>query len=174
MEIITQKIKGKVTLYMKKIFKISVLLAVMTMLFGFTACSSPSAPAQVVIPTITIPADNAGKIISQYNHYKDFYYNNNQFNQQTGVAILFTDTGRCNEQDGFDILSKGTYTVSTGNIDDICKEDFTGTVTFTITQVNPPLDEHRKSAFTVGTHTVEINNGEFTINGFTCKHKDKR
>lgn len=156
---------------MKKIFKISVLLAVMTMLFGFTACSTSSAPATIAIDN---SQNNAGKIISQYNHYKDFYYNNNQFNQQTGVAILFTDTGRCNEQYGFDILSKGTYTVSTGNIDDICKEDFTGTVTFTITQVNPPLDEHRKSAFTVGTHTVEINNGEFTINGFTCKHKDKR
>ena len=159
---------------MKKIFKISVLLAVMTMLFGFTACSSPSAPAQVVIPTITIPADNAGKIISQYNQYKeDQAVAGGIIN--TGVYIVYTDTGRCSENLSLtNELSKGTYTISTGNYDDICKEDFTGTVTFTITQVNPSSNEQTQSGFTVGTHTVQINNGEFTLNGFTYKHKYKR
>lgn len=156
---------------MKKIFKISVLLAVMTMLFGFTACSSPSAPATIVIDN---SQDNGGYILTQYFQYKeDQAVAGGIIN--TGVSIVYTDTGRCSEELSLtNELSKGTYTISTGNYDDICKEDFTGTVTFTITQVNPSSYEQIQSGFTVGTHTVQINNGEFTLNGFTYKHKYKR
>lgn len=118
---------------MKKIFKISVLLSVLVMLFGLAACSNPSNPSGN--GSGGTGGGSGPKEIAAYKSHEDIV---TVYDDNTWISTMIADSKS---------YSRGTYVVQSG---DLNNEDITLTVTWSISNY-----------VSTGDYGVRIRDGEF-------------
>lgn len=118
---------------MKKIFKISVLLSVLVMLFGLAACSNPSNPSGS--GSGGSGGGSGPKEIAAYKSHEDIV---TVYDDNTWISTMIADSKS---------YSRGTYVVQSG---DLNNGDITLTVTWSISNY-----------VSTGDYGVRIRDGEF-------------
>lgn len=118
---------------MKKIFKISVLLSVLIMLFGLAACSNPSNPSGS--GSGGSGSGSGPKEIAAYKSHEDIV---TVYDDNTWISTMIADSKS---------YSRGTYVVQSG---DLNNGDITLTVTWSISNY-----------VSTGDYGVRIRDGEF-------------